>query len=476
MKTHICLTLLLFSLLNVQWLSAQQVYQSHHYGSPGDIYLYNRFAPGLLNDAIIQDGTGVIWDVSSMTELNTHANQILEPGEGINQFNFLAICALSGLSTLDCFETWNNTDQVVQLKDSLLLLDFVLHDLQRFQARDGNLLLENFIGFTVDLGGTPTQAVIVYENQDTIMHFPVNYGDAWTSETHYGLDLTSAGENVLYNSTQTRITTIDGWGTVQTPFDTFENVIRLRSDILRLDTIVEDGTDTTTLIADQIEYMWLDTNYNLPIMTANGLITASDSIILDAVEYIYEASCPIPTWSLDPGGQVFEIDTSGTVTVDFNILDNNADAFSWDFGDGQFIMSTGDTSHTYTEPGVYSIAVAGCMTDCLPLNSCNFQIITIVVVDTATAISNVDGQNLGIKLFPNPTKGDLNLFIPTILGKQQYRIADMTGRTLQSGAINEGETRLSTDLLPNGLYSIQFTSISNPNAPVAFTRFMIMKE
>jgi len=263
---------------------------------------------------------------------------------------------------------------------------------------------------------------------------------------------------------------------VQTPFDTFENVIRLRSDILRLDTIVEDGTDTTTLIADQIEYMWLDTNYNLPIMTANGLITASDSIILNAVEYIYEASCPIPTWSLDPGGQVFEIDTSGTVTIDFNILDNNADAFSWDFGDGQFIMSTGDTSHTYTEPGVYSIAVAGCMTDCLPLNSCNFQIITIVVVDTATAISNVDGQNLGIKLFPNPTKGDLNLFIPTILGKQQYRIADMTGRTLQSGAINEGETRLSTDLLPNGLYSIQFTSISNPNAPVAFTRFMIMKE
>ena len=476
MKTHICLTLLLFCLVNIEWTAAQQVYQSHHYGTPGDIYLYNRFAPGPLNDAIAQGGADVTWDVSSMSELNTHVNQILEPAEAINQFNFLTICALSGLSTFDCFEIWNNTEQAVQLKDSLLLLDFVLHDLQRFQSREGDLLLENFIGFTVDLGGTPTQAVIVYENQDTIMHFPVNYGDAWTSQTRYGLDLTSVGQNVIYNATQSRITSIDGWGTLQTPFDTFENVIRLRSEILRLDTIAQQGMDTIRLIADQVEYMWFDTNYSLPIMTANGLLTPSDSVILNAVEYVYEASCPAPAWTMDPGGQVFEIGSSGEVTVEFTILNNNADIFNWDFGDGQFITSTGDTSHTYTEPGVYSIAVAGCMTDCLPLNSCSFQILSILVVDSTTAITHIDGKDLGIKLFPNPAQDHLNLFIPTNLGKQHFTIADMTGHTLQSGVFNEGETRLATDILANGLYTIQFTSLTNPNAPVAFTRFMIMKE
>ncbi|HEY3385141.1 MAG TPA: T9SS type A sorting domain-containing protein [Saprospiraceae bacterium] len=476
MKTHKSLLILISCLFSLDLLHAQQVYESHHYGSPGDIYLYNRFAPGLLNDAITQDGPSVTWDVSSMATLNTHVNQILEPGEAINQFNFLTICALSGLSTFDCFEIWDNTDQAVQLKDSLILLDFILHDLQRFQSREGDLLLENFIGFTVDLGGTPTQAVIVYENQDTIMHFPINYADAWTSQTRYGLDLTSVGQNIIYNSTQSRITTIDGWGTVQTPFDTFENVIRLRSEILRLDTIVQDGTDTTTLIADQIEYMWLDTNYSLPIMTANGLITPNDSVILNAVEYVYEASCPLPTWSLDAGSQVFEIDTSGTVTVDFTILNNNADIFSWDFGDGQFITSNGDTSHTYNEPGVYSIAVAGCMTDCLPLNSCSFQILSILIVDSTTAITHIDGMDIGIKLYPNPAQEHFNLFIPADLGKQHFRIADMTGRTLQTGVINEGETRLATDLLANGLYSIQFTSITKPNDPIAITRFMIMKE
>jgi hypothetical protein len=57
-------------------------------------------------------------------------------------------------------------------------------------------------------------------------------------------------------------------GTLQTPYDTFENVLRLRSEILRIDTIVQDDTDTIALVADQIEYMWLDTNYSLPVMTA----------------------------------------------------------------------------------------------------------------------------------------------------------------------------------------------------------------
>ncbi|HEY3385706.1 MAG TPA: hypothetical protein VGK46_04290, partial [Saprospiraceae bacterium] len=71
MKTHIYLTLLLFSLVNIQMTAAQQVYESHHYGTPGDIYLYNRFAPGLLNYAITQDGPSVTWDVSSMATLNT---------------------------------------------------------------------------------------------------------------------------------------------------------------------------------------------------------------------------------------------------------------------------------------------------------------------------------------------------------------------------------------------------------------------
>lgn len=458
----------------LQVLSAQQVYQAIHYGEPGDIYLYNRVNSLMINDEITKSGAGVTWDIGSAAGLSTHANRILQPGEGINQFNFLSVCTLGGFSTGDCFAVWNSTDQAVQLKDTLLLLDFILYDLQHYQAKVSNLLLENFIGFTVDLGGTPTQAVIVYQVPDTIMHFPVAYGDNWTSETRYGLDLNPAGQNIIYNAIQTRITTIDGWGTLQTPYDTFENVVRLRSDILRLDTIVQDDTDTITILADQVEYMWLDTNYTLPIMTANGLITSNDSVVINQVEYIYEETCPAPTWTVDAGSNVFYLDTSGTVNIDFNVLNANADTYDWDFGDGQLGNSQGSISHLYTSPGEYNAVVIGCMTNCLPLNSCSFQIIDFEIVDTTTSMLVVDGIDLGIRMYPNPVRESLTLVTPTDLKMDHYRIMDVTGRTVQTGALDTETSNIVCDELSGGVYTLQMWTGSSAVMQMAVMRFMMM--
>ena len=470
------LFLLLTLIAPLQWLAAQQVYESHHYGVPGDAHVYNRFTPGELNDILTTVGEGITWDLSNQSGLNLHLNQVLEPGEAMNQFNFLAICSFGGFSAGECFEIWDNTEQATQLADTLLLLDFILHSLQRFQSRSENLLLENFIGFTVELAGTPTQAVIVYQNQDTIMHFPVNYGNSWTSSTSYGLDLNPAGQNILYTSKQTRVTTIDSWGTLQTPYDTFENVIRLRSDILRVDTIVENDTDTTFLVADQIEFMWLDTNFALPVMTANGLIDANDSIILNAVEYVFQESCAQPTWSADAGGLVFIADANGSATVNFTVNSSNADNYSWNFGDGQVAESTGDISHTYSAPGVYNISVTGCMENCLPLNSCSTQFIAIEVVDTTSSVVHIEGDKIGIKLYPNPVSQNLNLYVPAELGVQQYSIVDLNGRTIASGTLQHGNVTVDAQDWPNGLYTIQFRSASSPNEQLAYMRFQVIRD
>lgn len=463
-------------LIQMQMLTAQQEFKAIHYADPGDLYLYNRLPLGFSDQVVTQDGENVTWDLSTNHNLNTHVNQVVEPSEGISQFTFLTVCSLGGLSTFDCLAVWNSTDQAVLLKDSLFLLDFALYNLQRYQAKVSNLLLENFIGFTVELGGIPTQAVIVYQNPDTVLHFPVVYGNEWTSSTTYGLDLNPAGQNILYHAIQSRETRVDGWGTLMTPYDTFENVVRLRSDILRIDTIVQDGTDTITLVADQVEYMWFDTAYSLPVMTANGIIGPNDSIFINSLEYIYEATCPAPTWTVDPGSTVFYLGENGTVTIDFNVLNPNANTYDWDFGDGQFDNSTGSISHEYTAPGEYAVAVFGCMTNCLPLNSCSFQLIDFEIIDTTTSVTNVDGKTLGISVYPNPASERINLFIPSSLGEQQYAILDMTGGIVVTGTTSSGNTSIDAMDIPDGIYTLQIRSVSNPNRRVAYLRVIVMKE
>ena len=472
MQTSNLFTALLIIFLCCQSVIGQQVYQLRHYGKPGDIYLYNRL-PGGPDTSILQGGPGVTWDLSANTNLNTHVSQILTPSEGIDQVTFLAVCALGGHSFFDCFDIWNNTDQALQIPDSLSLFQFSLNDLHRFQNKTTNRLLENFFGFTVDLGGTLTSAVIVYNSPDTLINFPVEYGNEWTSHITWALDLSATGQNIAYSSSQSRTTSIDSWGTLITPYDTFENIVRLRSEIQRQDTLITDSISVPISLT-QVEYMWFDTNYTLPVMTANGIATDSTDII-SSVQYIYEATCQAPTWSADSDLEVYYIDTSGSVTVNFEITNANANEYQWDFGDGTVETTTGNVSHTYFAAGNYAVAVSGCMTNCLPINSCTFDIIDFEIIDTLTSVPVIPGEDLGITFYPNPVKESLSIKIPDELGAQQYHVFDITGRKIEDGILERGIGKINTLTLESGIYSIRMRKVEGRNEPMAVIRFVVVR-
>ncbi len=465
------ISILFFGTLSASTVFAQQSYQSKHYGGPGTIYLYNRIAGVLPVEDLTQTGPGLTWDLGEYTDLNTHPNQIVTPSSAIDQFTFLTICALSGISPLQCFSVWSNTDQALLLQDSITLLGLSLSNLQRYQEKSNARLLENFFGFTVDFEGTPTAAVIVYENADTILQFPVDYGDAWTSHIKWALDLSPTGMNIRYASDQSRTTTVDAWGTVMTPYDTFTNVIRVRSEILHQDTLF---TDTINVPVEfrQVEYMWFDTMYKLPVLMATGVVTDTVEII-NVVEYIYEATCPTPAWSVDAGQDIYYLDGTGSVTVDFVVTNDNADEFTWDFADGDIGITEGSTTHTYTLPGTYAVAVSGCMTNCLPINTCNFAIVDFEIVDTTTSISILPGEELGIILYPNPVNNILTLEVPATLGEQQFQILDLTGRNCMNGYVPAGKSNIQTQGLADGIYIIKMYPARQKHGSAAIMRFVV---
>ncbi len=471
MNRILLLTLLFATIYSTANVLAQQSYQSKHYGGPGTIYLYNRIAGVLPVADLTETGPALTWDLGEFTDLNTHANQIVTPSSAFDQFTFLAICGFSGISPLECFSIWNNTDQALLLNDSLSLLGLSLKDLKRFQEKSNTRLLENFFGFTVDFEGTPTSAVIVYESPDTILLFPVEYEDNWNSRIKWGLDLAATGMNIQYSSTQSRITTVDAWGTVMTPYDTFTNVIRVRSEIHHQDTLFSDSI-TIPVDFRQVEYMWLDTMYKLPVLIATGII--NDSIeIINVVEYIYEATCLTPTWSVDASENIYYLDDSGSVTVDFIVTNDNADEFTWDFADGEIATTEGSTTHTYTLPGNYAVAVSGCMTDCLPLNTCNFAIVDFEIVDSTTSVTTIPGAELGILLYPNPVNNELMLDIPAALGELQFQIIDITGRHCLNGFLPGGKSSINTMRLEDGLYTIKMYPAHQKPVTAATMRFVV---
>ena len=114
--------------------------------------------------------------------------------------------------------------------------------------------------------------------------------------------------------------------------------------------------------------------------------------------------------------------------VDFNITNANAGIYTWDFGDGETTTSAGNISHGYTIPVYYTATVTGCMTDCLPLNSCTAQLIEFKVIDTVfESAGPAFSDQQFIKIYPNPVEKYLHVVI-TGPYTFQYEIMTVAGQ------------------------------------------------
>jgi hypothetical protein len=466
-------SLILLSLLttwSVVPAQAQQQYFAHHYGGPGTIYLYNSVFGFNQDSLLLQSGPDLTWDLSN-TDTLTHTTRIVAKEQAIDYLTYITICSsLGGHDVFDCGNIWNNTDQAWLNIDTLTLFQFSLTNSQRFQKRTNTRLFENFLGFTADIGGGSMNAVVVYSNPDTILHFPVTYGESFTSSIHWQIDLSPIGQNVQYQSYQTRATTIDAWGDVITPLQTFENVVRMRSVIHREDKLTSDSTMIPVNVT-QVEYMWFDTSYKLPVMIAIGILTDT-SEILSSIQYLWDKTCAVPTWSASVGSDTYTIDSTGSVTVTFTIENSNADEYAWDWGDGQLDTTSGSTTHTYSQPGVYEVGLTACMTDCLPLNSCSYDILEFEIL---TGIETIPGEKAGIRIYPNPVVSQVNLFLPQDLGPSQFTIMDMNGKQVISGALSVGNNHIDSAELAEGIYAVKILPGDPTTQHHYVLRFIVLK-
>lgn len=435
-------------------LSAQQVYQSQDYGGPGTQQLYSRHIVGFVNDDINASGTNITWDVSALEASDLILSEIVTRDEGIDAFTFTALCTFGGIDVFTCLGIWSNTQQAWLIQDTQSLIQFSISDLRRFQRKTPSQLLETFFGFSLDLGGTLTPVAIVYQKPDTVLNFPLTYGDSLTSQISWGIDLAATGQNLQYASEQFRTSEVDGWGTLITPYDTLEGVLRVRAVIARNDILTSDSL-VVPIMLNQLEYTWYDTAYGIPVMIATGLLTDTSEII-NVVTYLVESECPSPTWSATTASPTYYLDVSGNALVEFNLEMPNAGNYAWNFDDGIIENSPGEISHVFTSAGTYEVVVTGCMTNCLPLNSCLSQTLVIEVIDTTSSVSMPDPELAGIRMYPIPVQYTLTIAVTKDNAELEFNILDIHGRSLHSGILQSGINQLDLHELTDGLYSVQF--------------------
>lgn len=167
-------------------------------------------------------------------------------------------------------------------------------------------------------------APIKYTKADAIYQFPDSFGKRDTCDSKYGMHIPGIG---YYGQFIHRVNFTDGWGTLITPYGTFQS-LRIKSTLAIRDTIADtSGIGFSILRPLQYEYKWLVQGGKIPYLQVNarnigGNIMVNSIMYRDSIRYGIAQLGTKEYTSLNFNFQVFPNPASNYIVLDY-FLDEN---------------------------------------------------------------------------------------------------------------------------------------------------------
>lgn len=242
-----------------------------------------------------------------------------------------------------------------KIADTLGVAAFQFTDVYNFFKKSSTAFEVEGIGLKYQ--GLPLPAY--YTEKDKLYQFPLAYGDRDSSRLAFSIALSTLAS---YSQVGYRINQVTGWGSITTPFGTF-NCLKLKSRIVTADSLNISGFPVK-FNRVQVEYKWLANGIHIPVMeiTGNelgGTFVPSTIRYRDIPRSNVLFAPPVAQFSANP------TQVSPGENVSFtNSSQGSFLAFQWTFdpADGiQFENNTSDTSRnpvlTFANPGLYSVSL-----------------------------------------------------------------------------------------------------------------------
>jgi hypothetical protein len=248
-KTFIFFAIFLLSVLS----HAQITITSAHMPSPGEqAPVSMRTTPGSAITGHTLNGAGVTWDFSNITKQEQQIRSYISPTSSSIQFLCIAIFnnpldPAHNATVARAGESMSPPMGTIQITD---VYEFFQNNSQSY----------NLVGRSSSLNGTPTCVRNV--PVDTIYKFPLEYGNSHTSFSAFDINIPTIG---YYGQTQTRYSIADGWGTIITPFGTFD-ALRIKSVLDIVDTLYYDSMGFGFKFPHtETHYTWLTNDHKIPV-------------------------------------------------------------------------------------------------------------------------------------------------------------------------------------------------------------------
>lgn len=192
------------------------------------------------------------------------------------------------------------------------------------------------VGFGANIEGVPTS--VKDDSIDYMYRFPMNYGNADSSNSGYHLTIPLIG---YYGQSQHRVNHVDGWGTLITPYGTFQT-LRVTTEIFAKDTLYIDTLHfgQSLAVPEQLQYKWFALGEKLPLLQINETVVLSNPVLTSIVYRDSARSAPNGLAEVNSsmdGIKVFPNPAGSTVYIISHSNINNAEIRIYNIS-GQLVM------------------------------------------------------------------------------------------------------------------------------------------
>ncbi len=336
-------------------VSAQSNYTAANFAVSGDTFYLTK-APAASVDFDIT-GSNTTWDYSTLSGVSQRRLIFRLPTQ--TGFSFLQWPYIYNSANVNLSSTDEQTVAVLGLQQT---------NPNDYYLKNANYLQQKAGSYTVSLNSNSFNEKYTYTNPDTLYKFPFTYNSINSSHAAYSFVLP---QDIYYRNVQlNRKDTVNGWGTLITPYGNFTNCIKYVSTLTEVDSISINGTPVIT--NDTIiyrEYKWFDPAKKFPVLVVKQTKTGNH-FITQSVEYFddrqyYQPNALFTYIPLTPN--------MGD-TVSFQNLSTNGYAYKWYFNDPSSGINDSATAinpqHIFVNPGTYMvqlIAYNGNLTDTFSL-------------------------------------------------------------------------------------------------------------
>lgn len=326
-------------------LIGQVSIQSKHMPSAGDTARLSISSPLNLPNSWDKRGSNISWDFSKLTAVATQ----------LREFK-------SSFRTPYAFYFINQIGEKTQ--DTLDLGPLSFTNIYAFYAKSSSVMKTKGLGYTAS--GIPLAAK--YSDEDELYQFPLEYNDSDVTTFRFKFEI--PGQQVFgLIQAGTRYNVVDAYGSIKTPYKEYKDVIRVKTLIDEVDTIVTP-VGKNPIPRKQIEYKWFSQNEIVPVLQINVSVTPMGSFQVSQVIYRDSfRSLPNGGGGLNPPVTVdFDVDkTKGSPGDIFKFTNKSTPflrTFNWSFQPANRVKyvngsssQSSDPEVSFSQSGLYSVTL-----------------------------------------------------------------------------------------------------------------------